>query len=220
LESRVLLAAAVGGEFRVNTATANKQLFPSVAMDNDGDFVVTWSSYGQDGHRYGVYARRYNAAGVAQGGEFRVNTTTTGQQRNSVVAMDAAGGFVIAWSSDQDGSSDGIYAQRYNAAGIAQGGEFKVNTYTTNSQRLPVIAMDATGDFVVAWQSYKQDGAGDGIYAQRYDATGVAQGSEFRVNTTTAGQQRATRIAMEADGDFLIGWENFGSGNDGFFSQQ
>ena len=32
---------------------------------------------------------------------------------------------------DQDGNDLGVYAQRYNAAGVAQGSEFQVNTYTT-----------------------------------------------------------------------------------------
>ena len=39
----------VGPEFRVNTYTTGGQVVPSVAMDADGDFVVTWDSLGQDG---------------------------------------------------------------------------------------------------------------------------------------------------------------------------
>ena len=35
-------------------------------MDAAGNFVVTWSSNGQDGNGWGVYARRYDAAGVAR----------------------------------------------------------------------------------------------------------------------------------------------------------
>ena len=64
-------------------------------MDADGDFVVTWSSHGQDGSGWGVYAQRYNAAGVTQGGEFRVNTTTANTQGSPTVAMDADGDFVV-----------------------------------------------------------------------------------------------------------------------------
>ncbi|MGL4462065.1 MAG: hypothetical protein ACRC1K_07920, partial [Planctomycetia bacterium] len=33
------------------------------------------------------------------------------------------------------------------------GVEFQVNTFTTNNQSQPSVAMDADGDFVVAWQS-------------------------------------------------------------------
>ncbi len=41
-----------------------------------GGFLVAWSSAGQDGSENGVYARRFDDTGAAQGGEFRVNSTT------------------------------------------------------------------------------------------------------------------------------------------------
>jgi Ca2+-binding RTX toxin-like protein len=214
---------AQGGEFQVNTFTTNSQSSPSVAMDADGDFVVSWHSYGQDLSGYGIYAQRYNAAGVAQGGEFSVNTFTTNSQRFSSVAMDDDGDFVVTWhSGGQDGNNYGIYAQRYNAAGVAQGGEFPVNTFTTNSQSTPSVAMDADGDFVVTWHSFGQDGNNYGTYAQRYNAAGVAQGGEFRVNTFTNGHQFSSSVAMDADGDFVVSWQSFGQdgNNYGIYAQR
>jgi len=215
---------AMGSEFRVNTYTSNSQFAASIAMDADGDFVITWQSFGQDGSTYGIFAQRYNAAGVAQGSEFRVNTYTTSSQRSPSIAMDADGDFIIAWeSSGQDGSGYGVYAQRYNATGIAQGSEFLVNSFTTNFQQAPSIAVDADGDFVITWMSYTQDNSGHGIYAQRYNASGVAQGSEFLVNTFTAGFDVQPSIAMDADGDFVITWmNNLTEGNTtyGIFAQR
>ena len=83
---------------------------------------------------------------------------------------------MVAWQSDpQDGSAYGIYAQRYNAAGAPQGSEFRVNTTTAGNQNHPSVAMDADGDFVVAWASYPLDRSAFGIYAQRYNAAGVPQ---------------------------------------------
>ncbi|MBI1348013.1 hypothetical protein GC163_17205 [bacterium] len=198
-----------GSEFLVNSFTSGSQVLSAVAMDASGDFIITWSSANQDESPYSIYAQRYNASGVAQGSEFRVNTTTTGRQVSSAVAMDADGDFVIAWqSNDQDGSADGIYAQRFDAAGVAQGSEFQVNTYTTLSQRFPGVAMNAAGDFVITWQSGNQDGSSYGIFAQRYDAAGVAQGGEFQVNTYTISNQRNPAVAMDADGDFVITWDS------------
>ncbi|MDZ4686874.1 MAG: cadherin domain-containing protein, partial [Planctomycetaceae bacterium] len=198
-----------GGEFPVNSHTANHQQLAAVAMDADGDFVVVWESLGQDGSDYGIYAQRYSNAGVAQGSEFRVNSLTTNSQTFASVAMDADGDFVVAWGSDgQDGSDYGIYAQRYNAAGVAQGSEFRVNSLTISAQTFASVAMDADGDFLVAWQSYLQDGMSYGVYAQRYNAAGVAQGAEFRVNTYTFLSQSRPAVAMDADGDVVIAWES------------
>ena len=198
----------LGSEFLVNTYTTGHQTSPSVAMDSDGDFVVVWESYGQDGSSSGIYGQRYNAAGVAQGSEFPVNTYTTSRQDDPSVAMDADGDFVVVWqSSGQDGG--GIYGQRYNAAGVAQGSEFPVNTYTTGSQSSPSVAMDADGDFVVVWESYGQDGDGYGIYGQRYNAAGLKQGAEFPVNTYTTSYQTRPSVAMDADGDFIVVWNSY-----------
>jgi hypothetical protein len=128
---------------------------------------------------YGVYAKRYNASGIVQGGEFRVNTYVMGRQANPSVGLDADGDFVIAWGSGdftgagQDGNTYGVYAQSYSAAGAPIGAEFRVNTYTTGRQYWPSLAMELNGDFVVAWPSGNefgadQDGSGYGIFSQRY----------------------------------------------------
>lgn len=159
--------AAQGSNFQVNTTTISNQTSPAVAMDADGDFVVVWQS--PDGDNSDIYAQRYTAAGAPQGSEFRVNTTTTSTQYSATVAMDTAGDFVVTWESTLDSDGWGVFARRYNAAGVAQDTpEYRVNTYTTGNQTQPAVAMNAAGDFVVAWQSGPQDGSGNGIYAQRY----------------------------------------------------
>ena len=216
LETRTLLSVvAVGSEFRVNSFTAGQQSGGAVAMDADGNFVVVWSSAAQDGDSVGVYAQRFDAGGVAQGDEFLVNTNTKGSQSGAAVAIDADGDFVVAWESDpQDGSYGGVYAQRFNAVGVRQGAEFRANTYTTLRQGGPSVAMDASGDFVIAWNSDYQDGSSYGVYARRYDASGIPQGSEFRVNTYTTGRQSGPQVAADADGDFVVAWTGY-AGQDG-----
>ncbi len=207
--------AAVGGEFRVNTTTAGDQVRSAVSMDSNGNFIVTWASNNQDGDKYGIYGQRFNAAGVAQGGEFLINVTTTGQQDQPAVAMDANGDFVIAWKSDSGGTSNDIYARRYNSSGVAQGGEFRVNSNVADTQDQPAVAMGANGSFVVTWKTNsKTDGSGKGVFAQRYDSTGVAQGGEFQVNTTSSGDQEKPTVAMTTSGDFVIAWKS-GQNQDG-----
>ena len=62
-----------GAEFQVNSYTTGYQGFPAVASDENGNFVVAWSS-GQDGSGFGVFGQRFSAAGLPQGGEFQVNS--------------------------------------------------------------------------------------------------------------------------------------------------
>ncbi len=202
---------AQGSEFKVNSYTTNSQSKPSVAMDNNGNFIVTWNGTGTGDTNYGVFAKRYNSSGVAQGSEFRVNTYTTDHQKYQSIAMDNSGNFVITWTSrDQENPSNdyGIYAQRYNSSGVAQGSEFRVNTYTIGFQSGALVAMDSTGNFTVTWQSGYQDGSSNGVYAQRYNSSGVAQGSEFRVNTYTIGFQSGALVAMDSTGNFTVTWQS------------
>jgi hypothetical protein len=194
----------LGGELVVNTTSEGWQMYGAVAMDADGDSVVAWSGNGPGDDR-GVFARRYDAAGTPQGGEVRVNATTSGGQGVPSVAMDALGNFVVAWSGSGPGDDSGIFAQRFDAAGAPEGGEIRVNTTTANVQWFPSVAMDADGDFVVAWYGDSPDDDTD-IFVQRFDAAGTALGGEVRVNATTAGSQTGPSVAMDSDGDFVVSW--------------
>jgi hypothetical protein len=161
----------LGPDFRVNTYTTSTQNWPSVACDSTGNFVVTWYGYTPGGSGFDVVAQRYASTGMPLGGEFRVNSYVTSAQWFPTVASDPAGNFVVAWDSyfDQDGWYEGIYAQRFSTTGTPVGGEFRVNTYTTRQQVSPSVASDSSGNFVVVWSSYTQDGNHYGVFGQRYE---------------------------------------------------
>ena len=92
---------------------------------------------------------------VPLGNEFRINTTTAGDQDKPDVAMDAGGNFVVVWESPKEIVScdaPDIYMQRYFANGTPNGGEVKVNSYTAGPQAKPKVAMDNSGNFVVVWE--------------------------------------------------------------------
>jgi hypothetical protein len=214
--------APLGPEFRVNTYTTANQLVSVVASDTSGNFVVAWASDGQDGSQYGIFGQRYASSGMPLGAEFPVNTYTTGSQRNPSIAADASGNFVVAWHSDtQDSSVLGVFGQRYASSGAPLGPEFRINTFTTNSQGYPSIASDSSGNFVVVWQSPGQDGSGSGVFGQRYASSGAPLGSEFRVNTYTTGFQGYPYVAADTSGNFVVVWMSLQDGSSyGAFGQR
>lgn len=213
-----------GGEFQVNTTTTDFQVTPALAMAADGSFVVVWESRGQDGSGTGLFVRRYDAAGGALGGEMQVNTYTTGDQGQAAVTTLVDGGFVVAWSSPggggigevvgEDGDGLGIQSRRFDAAGMAVGGEVQVNTFTTGRQELPALVRRGDDGLVVVWQSAGADGSLDGIRARRLDATGSPVGGEVQVNSYTPGDQRRPAVAATADGGFVVAWDSAGSPGD------
>jgi hypothetical protein len=209
LAAALLLAGAAPlpahADFQVNTDTFRDQYYSSVAADAAGNFVVVW--VGNDSHWDGVLGQRYTSSGAPVGGEFQVNTYTTDSQVDPTVAAGAAGDFVVVWTSfEQDGSFSGIFGQRYDSSGAPAGSEFQINTYTPDLQWFPDLATDASGNFVVVWQSNGQDGSSGGVFAQRYDAGGTPAGPEFQVNATAAGFQGSPAVAADGNGNFLVVW--------------
>lgn len=201
---------ADGGEIRVNSYTSSQQDEASVAALEDGGFIVTWQSHGQNAGRIGVYAQRYDDTGGKSGGEFSVQSDATVDRHSPEVAALVGGGFVITWESDdQDGDLRGVYAQIFDDTSMKVGGEFAVNSFTKNEQSEARVAGLPDGGFVVVWQSNEQDGSSGGVYGQRYDSNGAVIGGEFAVNSYTLNSQSSPDIAVNADGGFIVSWQSY-----------
>jgi hypothetical protein len=116
---------------------------------------------------------------TAAGGETLVHAPTSGGTNettttNKQVAMDSSGNYVAVW---QDGTN--ILAQRFTAAGAANGA--KITVTSTGSPANAQVAMNASGAFVVVWNN-----ASNSLLFQRYNASGVAQGSATTVASVTS----------------------------------
>lgn len=194
-------------ELQINTHWQNEQGWIGLSRAPDGRFVVVWRSDGQDGDGYGVFGQRFDAAGQPVGTEFQINVVGVDNQDRPAVAMADDGSFVVAYSSRLlDGNGQGIFRRQYDNTGAATGGELQVNTYWTNNQGTPDIAMAGDGRHVIVWQSIAQDGDGVGVYGQRFAATGAAEGAEFPIHNVVAGTQQKPHTAMADDGSFVVIW--------------
>src|SRR5262249_50399502 len=150
-----------------------------------------------------VYGRRFDSLGHLDN-FFNVTTYTTGTKTGARVASDASGNFVVVWSNDvQDGSGNGVFAQRYLYGGSGLG-ERRVNTVTTGDQREPAIAMDAAGGFVVVWQSgpLPRGTCCPQIIGQRFSSSGSALGTEFQASVNVGNY--VPDVASDASGNFVI----------------
>ena len=213
----------IGPEIQVNTYTTGNQgtFNQAVTSDGAGGFIVVWNSEGSSGSdtsSFSIRGQRFDGAGLPVGGEFQVNTFTTGDQRQAAVAPLGSGRFVVVWRSTESAGSDpveSIQGQRFDASGVPLGGQFQVNTYTTSSQNSPVVAPWGTdGGFVVVWRSdgsAETDTSDNSIHGQRFDGDGIAFGDEFQVNTYTTGLQRSPATLGLQDGGFVVVWQSYGS---------
>ena len=201
--------ARLGAEFQVNTYTTDYQRDPAVASDSVGNFVVVWQSRAQDRSDFGVFGQRFASNGAQVGTEFQVNTYTPNAQRYPAVASDAAGDFVVAWQSPQDGSDYGVFSQRFASTGARLGAEFQVNSFTFDNQAKAAVASGSAGNFVIVWQSHNQDGSDYGVFGQRYTSNGTPLGQEFQINTFTPDNQINAAVASDAAGDFVVAWASY-----------
>jgi hypothetical protein len=208
------LGNAVGAEVLVNSAAVGDQRAPSVTTLASGGYVITWETTDttQDGSGFAIKGQAFDAAGVAVGAEFRVNSQLAADQTRSAVTGLEGGGFVVTWQSadsTQDGHTSAIKGQMFSAAGVAVGAEFLVNTGAVGAESAPSVTSLAGGGFVATWTL----GSGQfaDVYAQVFNASGAKMGGQFIVNSTTALNQDSTSVTELADGRFVVTWASASS---------
>lgn len=204
---------ATSTEFIINSVTSEDEWLAQVAINpntaSSVDFYVTWTRYFNLGGSNGVQAAAFQWDGTEVIDEYDVNQTGANDQQNSSIAYSSNGTALIVWQSlNQDGDGWGIYGQRLSATGALSGGEFRINTTTTNDQLNPDVSADGSGNFVVVWSHDVGGATGFDVVGQRIDATGSKIGGEFVVSQTTARDQTNAAVAMRADGRYVVTWQS------------
>jgi parallel beta-helix repeat protein len=121
---------SVGSNTRANSFQTGAQDRANVSLANDGTFVVTWVSFGQDtATSLGTYGQAFNADGTTDGTEFRINGTTAGTQSNVSLAYNGDKA-VAVWSGSGTGDGSGVFMQRYVRPNVIVN---SVNTTTSES---------------------------------------------------------------------------------------
>jgi hypothetical protein len=209
-----------GPDFTVSNSSGWLSIKSTIAMDDDGDFVIAWQGgvHGDDSS-YGLYARRFNAQGDPLGPDFRVSApgakVSVGNPRDIGLAMDGNGNFVVAWS-EYDPATDNqptiLLARRFNAAGAPMGATFRVDTELTgpHSQIGIAAGMDDDGGVLIAWRDVSRTNHKPEIYARRYDGSGTAEGPGFRVNEATESDLGEPSVGMAGDGRAVVTWMDWG----------
>ena len=209
----------LGPQFQVDSYTPHLAQVPRIDMDGAGNFIVVWDSYGSNGSdtsEWSIQGQRFDSEGAPIGTQFQVNTFTSSWQRWPDVAADAAGNFVVVWQAALlSGSvSEAIQAQRFDSVGAPLGTEFQVNTETTSFRVAPRVASDPAGNFIVAWKGRSDDSSAySAVKARRFDNTGSALGTEFRVSSfDTPTFQDPPGVAVDENGIATIVWDGIAEG--------
>ncbi|MEQ9407094.1 MAG: cadherin domain-containing protein [Fuerstiella sp.] len=159
-------------------------------------------------------------------GEFSVASNNTGIQSEAKVASLPDGRYVVVWSGNGNGDSDGIFMRQYNADGISTAPQTRINGNGAKSlpQSEPSVAVNASGRIVVSWTSDGQDAPStDGVYFRAMNWDGTGDTGEIAANETTAGNQSESVVAIDAAGNVIVVWtdkDGLDGHNDGVFARR
>ncbi|MCV6621503.1 MAG: Ig-like domain-containing protein [Cellvibrionaceae bacterium] len=193
-----------GPAFVVNSHRVDDQMVPDVVGLEDGGYVVSWQSYGQDGDAFGIYAQRFDSNDQAVGNEFLVNESTASDQHRAEITSLENGGFVISWVSEaSDGTGRTIFARFYDENSDPVTAEMPLNDSDSSNVNYPSISNLSNGNVVITWES----GNDEGVQLQLaiYSPAGELLHFEPRLTASDNWQMQAHIDGME-DGGFAISW--------------
>jgi hypothetical protein len=202
-----------GANFKTNDDPNQyrNQWSPSVGVAPGGSFLVAWDDWRGDTLNSQIFAQRYDAAGQAQGANFRVNDSIPNRAAySSSIACDAAGNYFVVWADNRTGQA-GIYGQGFDAAGNRLGANFRIDAGPAN-QGDPVVRFSPQNEYWVVWSDGRQ--GNPDIYAQRLSPARTPIGTNFRVNDDSfSSQQRVPTIAANSRGLNITIWEDERNGD-------
>ncbi len=178
----------------------------SVTVLENGNFVVTWTDGGPDWNSVDIKSRLYHASGSALGDAEIVNENIAGTQQNPEIVSLGGGGYVVTWATGGENASPTSIAFRmFGANGSPIGGEENIIT-DWDQDFDPQISSTIDGGFIVTWTSQTSvDIAGTAldVYFQKYDANGVAVGTNVNPITNAVDGSLYTQMAQLANHAYI-----------------
>lgn len=193
-----------GGEYNVVFSLKGDQVAPHASFSGAGGYVV-WHDNNTDGDGLGVSARRLLPSLGGARGVFRVNSEGSGDQQNAKVAVLSNGGAAFVWQGGAQGAQK-VYARFIGADGTFATADVKASSHSENNEIQPSVVGLPDGNSVVVWSSFNQDGSMQGVFGQRFSASGAKLGAEFQVNQFTKYNQRNAAVAANSAGQFVVVW--------------
>jgi hypothetical protein len=135
-----------------------------------------------------------------------VNTNPRNNEFGSANASNDNGLSVVAWVDSSSTNIHDIYAQMFNPDGTKRGLQIQV-AFSNLSHNEPAVAMDAKGDFVVAYTEGPDNNST--IVAKRYNNLGQQIGGPV-AGVSVGGPEFDPSVAMDLGGNFVITYTQVG----------
>ena len=208
LEGRQLMS--LGAQFGPINSTNHLGVSASAnATSANGSSVVAWT-YEVTPTQHDIVAQRLNGTGGKVGPQMVVSSGPD-DENDASVAIDNQGDFVVTWMQTEPNGNTDILARKYGPSGNALGSIVPV-AVGTFPQTDAHVAMDAAGDFVVAYTRYTNNDNYN-VFAKLYNVNEKLV-NVVSVATNPSIQQYNSSVAMTPDGRFYVAYQFYASGTD------
>ena len=176
---------------QINTWTINDQIYPKVTSLSDGNFVVVWQSYLENGSGcWNIYGQIFYSNGKKMGTQFPVSDKVTFDQTNPNVSASSNGIFMVVWIQNYQN----IFGRMFKNDGTKVGNQFQINT-DIGLYANPSMTALKNNNFVVAWDDSSN------IYAQIFTDNGNKVG--IKLNIASGSYSSITSLF---NGNFVVSY--------------
>src|SRR3989339_1744129 len=184
-----------GGAALLEADNSGAAYNPRVAMDGSGNAFAVW--FQSDGVNFNTWANKYN--GTSWVGAELIEADDSGNVGNPKVAVNSGGNAIAVWTQN-DGTRDNIYANKYN--GTSWVGATLIETNNDGAASIPEVAIDTNGNAIAVWQ--QSDGVRTNIWANKYNGTSWVGAALIETDDTASAQ--APQIAFDGSGNAIAVW--------------
>ncbi|WP_422361023.1 putative Ig domain-containing protein [Reichenbachiella sp.] len=199
----------VKDDFIINEETSNNQRNPDIAINNEGDFQVIWSSRNSSGDTWDrIYGQVVSPLGVpdSNGNQnlFEINETSNVTILASL-AINDDGDIGIPYVYQYDGTNNGFYVFDSSFEPIVSDLAFSETSYADAYP--PGITANEDGDFILAWSEYDLGEEAYYLMSRKYSS-----GTSFEADAVNIGELESevdAHIVSVDDGDFMISYTQY-----------
>ncbi len=179
---------------------------PTVAMTQNGDFVVVWKGSDSQSSAMGIFGQRFDATGQVVGDQFEVISDSGDTFQLPSVAMDpVAGRFVVSWNRALREFSrfENHYTAEYRLYDADGHAVTETRAMTnTRASGSTTVAMNSAGEILIGWGERGSERVH--VFAQRLHADGTLNGTSIAVSDTRSTNRLKIEAAFAPDGGFAF----------------
>ncbi|MCX7000028.1 MAG: hypothetical protein NT106_07015 [Candidatus Sumerlaeota bacterium] len=191
---------------------------PQVAMDNNGNAIVTW--YQSDGAKSQIFKSEYRNGVWTHPSSLSDNISQNGQDAyGPQVAMDNNSNAIITWFQS-DGTKSQTFKSEYRGGVWTHPASISDNISPDGQDALsPRVAMDDNGNAIITW--FQSDGTKNQIFKSEYRNGVWTHPLSLLDNISPDGQNAYDpRVAMDNNVNAIITWRQSDGLNNQIFKSE